>query len=139
YFASLAASPSVLITRSLKENGAPTVASRWLLRIKQLAKGLSIESALKVREDLLAWARAPDAGPHEKRAERPVPRPPVAARPRTLSVTEIETWLRDPYAIYAKHVLRLRPLAAIDEEPGPRQRGNAIHAALERFLTAFPA
>jgi ATP-dependent helicase/nuclease subunit B len=138
-FGSLAASRIVLLTRSLKENGAPTVASRWLLRIKQLAKGLGIESALKGREDLLAWARALDEGPHEKRADRPAPRPPVAARPRTLSITEIETWLRDPYAIYAKHVLRLRPLDAIDEEPGPRQRGNAIHAALERFLTAFPA
>jgi ATP-dependent helicase/nuclease subunit B len=138
-FASLAASPSVLLTRSLKENGAPTVASRWLLRIKQLAKGLGIEAALKAREDLKAWARALDDGPHEKRATRPAPCPPVAARPRTLSVTEIETWLRDPYAIYAKHILRLRPLDAIDEEPGPRQRGNAIHAALERFLTAFPA
>jgi ATP-dependent helicase/nuclease subunit B len=104
-----------------------------------LAKGLGIESALDGRMDLHAWARALDDGPHEKRADRPAPRPPVAARPRTLSVTEIETWLRDPYAIYAKHVLRLRPLDAIDEEPGPRQRGNAIHAALERFLTAFPA
>src|SRR5712671_6683713 len=138
-FASLAASRSVLLTRSLKENGAPTVASRWLLRIKQLAKGLGIESALEGRKDLLAWARALDEGTHEKRAVRPAPCPPVAARPRTLSVTEIETWLRDPYAIYAKHVLRLRPLDAIDEEPGPRQRGNAIHAALERFLNAFPA
>ena len=138
-FASLAASPSVLLTRSLKENGAPTVASRWLLRIKQLAKGLGIESALEGRNDLLAWARALDEGTHEKRAVRPAPCPPVAARPRTLSITEIETWLRDPYAIYAKHVLRLRPLEPIDEEPGPRQRGNAIHAALERFLTAFPA
>ncbi|HMI95696.1 MAG TPA: double-strand break repair protein AddB [Micropepsaceae bacterium] len=138
-FAALAALPSVLITRSLKENGAPTVASRWLLRIKQLAKGLTIESALNQRNDLLAWARALDDGPHEKRAPRPEPRPPVAARPRALSVTEIETWLRDPYAIYAKHVLRLRPLEPIDSEPGPRERGNAIHAVLERFLNAFPA
>ena len=138
-FAAFAALPTVLITRSLKENGAPTVASRWLLRIKQLAKGLAIESALDGRKDLLAWARALDDGPHEKRALRPAPCPPAAARPRALSVTEIETWLRDPYAIYAKHVLRLRPLEPIDSEPGPRERGNAIHAALERFLNAFPA
>ncbi len=137
-FAGLAALPAVLLTRSLKENGAPTVASRWLLRIKQLAKGLRLEPALNRRNELLAWARALDEGKHEMRAARPAPCPPVAARPRTLSVTEIETWLRDPYAIYAKHVLRLRPLDPIDEEPGPRQRGNAIHAALERFLNAFP-
>src|SRR5262249_12924737 len=51
----------------------------------------------------------------------------------------IETWLRDPYAIYAKHVLKLKPLNPLDEDPGPRERGVAVHAALERFLNAFPA
>jgi ATP-dependent helicase/nuclease subunit B len=137
-FATLAASREVLLTRSLKENGAPTVASRWLLRIKQLAKGLSLASALDSRGDLLNWARELDRANREKRASRPAPRPPVAARPRNLSITEIETWLRDPYAIYAKHVLKLRPLDAIDVEPGPRERGIAIHGALERFLKAFP-
>jgi ATP-dependent helicase/nuclease subunit B len=137
-FASLAASRSVVLTRAIKENGAPTVASRWLLRIKQLAKGLGRDSALHARKDLLEWARALDSGPREPRVPRPSPRPPVAARPRTLSITEIETWLRDPYAIYAKHVLRLKPLDPIDSEPGPRERGIAVHAALERFLTAFP-
>ena len=58
-----------------------------------------------------------------------------SARPRSLSVTEIETWLRDPYAIYAKHVLRLRPLDPLDAEIGPLERGSAVHAALE----AIPA
>jgi ATP-dependent helicase/nuclease subunit B len=87
---------------------------------------------------LLEWARALDFALREPRVPRPSPRPPVAARPRTLSITEIETWLRDPYAIYAKHVLRLKPLDAIDCEPGPRERGIAVHGALERFLLAFP-
>jgi ATP-dependent helicase/nuclease subunit B len=137
-FTSLAASRNVLLTRSLKENGAPTIASRWLLRIKQLAKGLGRESALHARDDVLEWARALDLAPRQPRVPRPSPRPPVAARPRSLSITEIETWLRDPYAIYAKHVLRLKPLDGIDLEPGPRERGIAVHAALERFLNAFP-
>jgi ATP-dependent helicase/nuclease subunit B len=137
-FMSLAASRHVLITRALKENGAPTVASRWLLRIKQLAKGLGRESALHARDDVLQWARALDSGPREPRVARPSPCPPGTARPRALSITEIETWLRDPYAIYAKHVLGLRPLEGIDLEPGPRERGIAVHAALENFLRTFP-
>jgi ATP-dependent helicase/nuclease subunit B len=138
-FATLAAARSVLLTRSLKENGAPTVPSRWLLRIKQLAKGLGVAPALDARRDLLDWARGIDQTKPEPRTLCPAPRPPVAARPRTLSITEIETWLRDPYAIYAKHVLRLRPLDPLDQEPGPPQRGIAIHKALEQFLKAFPA
>lgn len=136
-FASLAASRAVLMTRALKENGTPTVASRWLLRIKQLAKGLGFDHALAA-EQPAQWARDLDTAPREPRCPRPSPRPPVLARPRNLRVTDIETWLRDPYAIYAKYILKLRPLDPIDEEPGPRQRGTAIHLALENFLRAFP-
>jgi ATP-dependent helicase/nuclease subunit B len=53
-------------------------------------------------------------------------------------VTAIEKLLRDPYAIYGRYVLRLRRIDAIDVEPGPRERGNAIHNALERFLLEYP-
>ena len=64
--------------------------------------------------------------------------PPVEARPRRLSVTEIETWLRDPYAIYARHVLKLRPLDPLDAPIGPLERGSALHRALELFMRRFP-
>ena len=71
------------------------------------------------------------------RLPRPAPTPPVETRPRRLSVTEIETWLRDPYAIYAKHVLKLRPLDALDEPIGPLERGTALHKALEIFIAKY--
>ena len=76
--------------------------------------------------------------PQGARLPRPAPTPPVAARPRRLSVTEIETWLRDPYAIYAKHVLRLRQLDALDEAVGPLERGTTLHKALELFIAQYP-
>jgi ATP-dependent helicase/nuclease subunit B len=53
-------------------------------------------------------------------------------------VTEIETWLRDPYAIYAKHVLKLRPLDALDEPIGALERGTALHKAVELFIAKYP-
>jgi ATP-dependent helicase/nuclease subunit B len=77
--------------------------------------------------------------PQQPRIARPEPRPPVAARPRQLSVTEIETWLRDPYAIYARHILKLLPLGGLDEPVGPLERGNALHKALEIFIRDHPA
>src|SRR4051812_6658944 len=68
----------------------------------------------------------------------PAPKPPVETRPRKLSVTEIETWLRDPYAIYARHVLKLRPLDPLDAPVGPMERGTALHRALELYKARFP-
>jgi ATP-dependent helicase/nuclease subunit B len=137
-FAMLAAGPDVVLTRALRQDGAPTTASRWVLRLTQLAKGLGLGVETMARPRLLALARALDDGAKDQRIARPAPRPPVEARPRKLRVTEIETWVRDPYAIYARHVLGLRPLDPIDAEPGPRERGTAIHAALEKFLKEHP-
>jgi ATP-dependent helicase/nuclease subunit B len=65
---------------------------------------------------------------------RPSPRPPVAARPKKLSVTEIKTLIRDPYAIYARHILRLSPLDPLRPDADPRLRGTVLHAILERFV-----
>ena len=68
---------------------------------------------------------------------RPAPCPPLAARPTRLSVTEIEHWLRDPYTIYARHILRLLPLDAVDTAPGARDRGTVIHGAIGDFTKLF--
>jgi ATP-dependent helicase/nuclease subunit B len=66
-----------------------------------------------------------------------MPCPPVAARPRQLPVTQIETWIRDPYAIYARHILRLRALDDLDVDPGRAELGTAIHQALAEFVRHY--
>jgi ATP-dependent helicase/nuclease subunit B len=68
------------------------------------------------------------------RAVRPAPRPAAAARPRRLSVTEIETLIRSPYDIYARHVLRLSKLASLGELPDARDRGTIIHDIFATFV-----
>src|SRR5262249_59391304 len=85
----------------------------------------------------VSWARMLDAPKRIERIEKPTPKPPRAARPSSLSVTEIESWLRDPYTIYAKHVLKLRPLDPVDMPPGAADRGMVIHAALGEFTRTF--
>jgi ATP-dependent helicase/nuclease subunit B len=136
-FAMLAAGPCVLLTRALKMDGAPTIPSRWLQRLQQLTRGLKLEDALAPALDYARLAARLLDVPQGPRLPRPAPTPPVETRPRRLSVTEIETWLRDPYAIYARHVLKLRPLDALDEPIGPLERGTALHKALEDFIRKY--
>lgn len=143
-FATLAAMPQVRLTRALKVDGTPTVGSRWLQRLQQLTRGLKLDTRLDLPTPYAAYAMkfaVPDSAPVP--APRPEPRPPVAKRPRELSVTQIETWLRDPYAIYARHVLKLKPLDPLDAEIGPMDRGSVMHEILEHFIRetadGFPA
>jgi ATP-dependent helicase/nuclease subunit B len=137
-FATLAAGPCVVLTRALKAEGAPTVASRWLQRLVQLTRGLKIETALAPQTPYRQIAAALSNPGAPERIKPPSPRPPVSTRPRKLSFTEIETWVRDPYAIYAKRILRLRPLDPLDAEIGPLERGSALHRALELFVRRHP-
>ncbi|MBL28631.1 MAG: double-strand break repair protein AddB [Rhodospirillaceae bacterium] len=136
-FAQLAAAPEVVLTRSAKDGGAPTVPSRWLTRIETLlhGRGNDIAAATPHR----GWTAALNAPETVTAGRRPEPRPPVAARPRQLSVTAIETWMRDPYAVYARHVLKLRELDPIDADPGAADRGVFIHEALDRFVRDYGA
>jgi ATP-dependent helicase/nuclease subunit B len=136
-FASHLGAERVVLTRAAKVDGAPTVPSRWLLRLQALVQGLGL--SLEPEQPWLAWARARNGV--ERRAPQvraPEPRPPVAARPRQLSVTGIETWIANPYAVFARHVLRLEPLPALGERPGAALRGQIVHEALGRFAQRFP-
>jgi ATP-dependent helicase/nuclease subunit B len=130
-FAQAASAPEVVLLHCARRDGSPTVESRWLWRLKILAKGAG--RALPGRPELKAWAAALDEPAPFAPAPRPRPRPPLEARPRELPVTGIELWLRDPYAVYAGYVLRLRPLDRPDEPVEARARGVAVHAALQRF------
>ena len=55
-----------------------------------------------------------------------------------LPVTAVETWIRDPYALYAERILNLRALEPIDADPGAADRGSIVHDVLEDFIAAHP-
>ncbi len=132
-----AAAPEVVLTRSQKVGGAPTVASRWLLRLGALIGEPGAAEAERAAR-VLSWQQRIDAPTAVAAAPPPAFAPPLAARPRTLSVTDIESLVRDPYAVYAKRVLGLRLLDAIEADPGAAQRGSFIHNALDSFTAAYP-
>ena len=117
------------------------MASRFVQRLAAVAGATRWREALARGRRYLALARTLDRADRVP-IETPAPRPPRAARPTYLTVTDVEHWLRDPYTIYAKHVLRLSPLDAVNTPPGARDRGNLIHNAIgdftQRFAEALP-
>ena len=135
-FAQGLGTPEVILSRAAKVAGAPTVSSRFVQRIAALADGRWGEVVARGNA-YLEFARALDAPAEVKHADRPAPKPPRAARPSKLSVTAIEDWLRDPYTIYAKYILRLQPLDAVDTPPGARDRGTVIHGAIGDYTKLF--
>ena len=136
-FAQALGAPEVILTRAAKQAGAPTVRSRFLQRVAAVAGEDRWNDALKRGADYANYARALDHPAKISPVPRPQPVPPPEARPSQLSVTDIENWLRDPYTIYAKHVLRLLPLEAIDTPPGAADRGTFIHEAVGEFTKKF--
>jgi len=131
-FAQLLGAREVILSHAAKIAGAPTVPSRFIQRLAAVA-GPRWQAAVGRGAAYLAWAREIDR-PQKVAAEpQPAPKPPRAARPKGLSVTDIENWLRDPYTIYAKYILRLAPLDPVDLAPGAAERGSIIHAAVGEF------
>ena len=134
-FAQGAAVPRVVLARAARAGGAPTVASRWLQRLLTVVGRSGHATLAAAGERFLAWARVLDAAAGPPRAvARPEPRPPVEWRPNRLSVTEIETWIRDPYAVYARHVLGLDPIDPLGGEIGAAERGTFVHEVLAEFV-----
>lgn len=136
------ANSEVWITRAKRDTEAETVPSRWVNRLVNLLGGLPKQngpSALKaMRAEGGRWLSMAEtlSQPAVKLnpAKRPSPRPPVSARPDEISVTEVKTLIRDPYAIYAKRVLGLDPLDPLVPTADAPLRGTIIHAVLEEFI-----
>lgn len=134
------AQKNVILSRSIRDGEAPTVASRWLTRLDNLMMGLGqtgkdVQKSMSERGDVwLALARQLDR-PTGKltKAERPSPVPPKGVYPHKLSVTRIKTLVRNPYEIYAKSILNLHPLKPYGLEPDALERGIILHSIVEAF------
>jgi ATP-dependent helicase/nuclease subunit B len=138
-FAQLLGHEDVILTHSAKVRGAPAVASRFLHRLEAVAGEERWEAAKAAGDTYVRYAGAIDQPAEVKPVEQPAPRPPRETRPTGLSVTAIEDWLRDPYTIYARHILRLGPLDPVDMPLSAADRGSAIHAALGEFTQTYSA
>jgi double-strand break repair protein AddB, alphaproteobacterial type len=133
-FAQALGNAEVIIAYADRVGSSPALPSRLVQRLDAF---IGAPHAGLLRERGQVWrdaARALDAVALVKPATRPAPNPAFTPRLTRLSVTEIETLMRSPYDLYAKHVLRLRPLDALGEDPDARERGTIIHAIFARFV-----
>jgi len=124
----------VIIALSDRIGSSPALPSRLVQRLEAFAGKATADALRATGAEWIAQARRLDAVDETRPATRPLPNPLPALRPRQLSVTEIETLMRSPYDLYAKHVLRLRPLDPLGEAPDARERGTIIHDIFAQFV-----
>ncbi len=129
---------TVALTRAERVDGTPTVPCRWLRRIDNFLVRLHKPNSLVKSTPWLEWIEEVDRPSTPERIAAPRPTPPVTARPTRLSVTEVETLIRDPYAVYARHILGLKPMEPIDADPSSAERGKIVHQILEEFIIKYP-
>jgi ATP-dependent helicase/nuclease subunit B len=123
-------SKEVILTRSVKNGGAPTVPSRFLQRLQMTAQinDLQIPTFMAHLADLV------DTPDEKQPIVRPCPCPKAETRPTKLSVTNVELLKRNPYAIYAKYILSLYPLDDWDKPAKNAQYGQALHETMAKVI-----
>ncbi len=142
-FVQAACADEAVLVHCERRGGQPAVRSRWLWRLEMLTRGADAPDtpvSLSAPEGVADWTRALDAPPPgpARLAPRPAPTPPVERRPRSLYVTGVERWVRDPYALYARRILNLEPMERPGASAEALARGNAVHKAIERLTEDWP-
>jgi ATP-dependent helicase/nuclease subunit B len=132
FFSLAAAAGEVVLSAPARRARAPAVPARWITRLAAYLAGTN--QALPLHP-AAGWAAALDQPALRQRRARPYPRPPVEARPTSYSISDIATLMSDPYALYARKILRLRPLDPLDEESDAIMFGEIVHAGLQAFYT----
>jgi ATP-dependent helicase/nuclease subunit B len=124
----------LVYSRALRQGATPTVASRWLQRLLAFG-GKAFKAELTGRGDhFVHWANLIDRGDRQAPAQRPSPTPPRDMQPKSYSFSEVGRLRRDPYAIYARRVLRLDSVDAFNRDPGAAERGTLYHTIIDRFV-----
>ena len=126
----------LVLTRAARAGDAPALPSRWLQRLQTLGGDAALGDARARGAALLDWTRGLDRADPVPFAPRPQPKPPLDLRPKSFSVTEVETLRRDPYAVYARRILRLDPLEPLKRDPGAAERGTLFHDIVHGFALA---
>jgi ATP-dependent helicase/nuclease subunit B len=131
----------LILTRATKRGDSPTVPSRFIQRLQAYMGPEAWGNIKQHGKTYLDYARALDA-PEEIQlapsATRPAPIVPPDLFPKRLNVSQAETLFRNPYALYAQHVLKLDPLDPVGTTPNAATRGIMLHDILAQFGSLYP-
>lgn len=127
-FLSALGAPRVLLTRARRDSRSPTIASRLWLRVQAMTGGMTRDQRLE------RMAHELDAGTGIEPATKPAPCPPLDVRPKRIVVTDLDRLKADPFAFYAKTILRLRSEEPVDAEQTAAWKGTAVHDVFQRWF-----
>jgi ATP-dependent helicase/nuclease subunit B len=125
----------IWLTSARKRDGTPSVPSRWLLRLKALLKAAGLDDLARPDEMVLRQALGLDM-PGKPSLAPPQPKP--EKRPTSFSVTQVQKLISDPYAFYAREILKLEPLKSVGAANNAADRGTLIHDAIDLFTKRHP-
>jgi ATP-dependent helicase/nuclease subunit B len=128
----LAHSRRVVLTYSAMRDGTQVAPARWLQQMQVVAQQQDI--TLPNGRDWIALSEQMDAPPLITPQDRPRFAPPLVARPRQASISDLDVWRRDPYAFYAKKILRLYALDNPEEDAAARDWGTVVHDLLDEAM-----
>lgn len=123
-FMNLSCGADVYWLRSKISGGVQTTESRFLSRV--VARGGEYDT--QIATDILSVIHARD-DVELRPLDYSAPTPPVDWS--DVYVTELELLIHNPYAFYARHILRLRPIDDYWLGPDARKFGTLVHDAFE--------
>jgi ATP-dependent helicase/nuclease subunit B len=120
--------PEVVLSHAARDMTAPTIPSRFLLRIKAM-----LGEQLVMEKEAVEYSRQLDRARPAGIYPRPKPMPSAEQRRVAIAVTALDRLRGDPYQFYAQAILGLRTLDPLDAEPTAAWKGTAVHAILEEW------
>ncbi|MEH6789637.1 double-strand break repair protein AddB [Parasphingorhabdus sp.] len=119
----------VILSRARRDDSGPAIASRFLLRLKGMCG-----DNLRPHAAAQSWLAALDQPQNGSLPyARPAPMPSAEQRHISVSVTQVDSLIADPYAFYAKKIMGFAALDRIDAEPSMAWRGTIIHDILDQW------
>lgn len=130
-FCNYLSNKEVFITRHLKQNNQELIASPFLLKLQNLLNKLNINiDKSQIYNDKITAKNIKKLPIKNSKIK-----PAKSDLFNEISITDITKLIKNPYQIYLKKILKLKPLKKIDYEPSHAEFGSFVHEILEKYIS----